>query len=393
MLGAIIGDIVGSFYEVEEVNALKNNPNKKRSYEERVEILKEETPLFTDSCSYTDDTVLTIAISNALTDGKTFEEVLREYGLEEISLGVDKYGRSRFGKGFISWLKGEKEGNSFGNGASMRISAIALYYDDLNMVLQKTKEATITSHNHKEAIRASQAVASAIYLARNDFSKDEIKDFLESRFKYFFDYSLEDLQRNYKFSSESIKSVPEAIFCFLESTSFEDCLRKSISIGGDTDTIAAISCSIAESYYGIPEYLKEQALTYLSEKYKHQIEKFYNIIRLKKELLDLGICHDEFWEYMRTRTKRVNFPLSSGVWGTFIDNKVPNQEQNIRILVPQLTSELSYLINIHEYAHAYELYTLLELGKDIDNINIKNSENFAISKEEEYKLKKVLSEE
>lgn len=390
MLGAIIGDIVGSTYEVEEINAYKNSPNKKRSYEERIKILNREVPLFTSDCSYTDDSVLTIAISKSLTDGEDFEEVLREYGLQEIALGVDKYGRSRFGSGFVSWLKGEKVGDSFGNGASMRISPIGFYYDDLNYVLAKTTEATIPSHNHEEAIKGAQAVSSAIYLARNDFSKEEIVDFLESHFGYFFNYSLEDLQRNYTFSSKSNNSVPQAIFCFLESTDFEDCLRKSISIGGDSDTIAAIACSIAESYYGISEELKKQALSYLPVDYKNQVAKFYSILELKKHLLDLEICHDEFWEYMRFNTRRINYPLNSGVWGTFIDNKVGNHQPNIRILVPPLTSDFAYRINIHEYAHAYELFMLLKDNQNIDNVNVKNSEEFAKSKEQEYQLKKVL---
>lgn len=390
MLGAIIGDIVGSYYEVKEIEALKNNPDKKRAYEERIKILNKDVPLFTENCSYTDDSVLTIAISAGLTDGKSFEEVLKEYGLNEISLGEDKYGRSRFGSGFVSWLKGEKEGNSFGNGSAMRISPIGYYYDDLKYVLTKSQEATIPSHNHPEAIVGAQAVSASIYLARNGFSKEEIKDFLESRFKYFFNYDLECLQRNYKFTSKAQNSVPQAIFCFLESTDFEDCLRKSISIGGDTDTIAAISCSIAESYYGIPEEIQKQAFSFLPEKYIKQINKFYSILKLKKELLDLEICHDEFWEYMRKNTRRVNYPLNSGVWGTFVDNKVGNENQDIKILVPPLVSDFAYRINIHEYAHAYELFSIIKFGEDINGVNIKNSEKFAVQKENEYQLKKVL---
>ena len=153
MLGAIIGDIAGSFYEVEEINALKNNPDKKRSYEERIKILDKSVPIFTDDCSYTDDTVLTIAIAEALIKGIDFEEVLKQYGLEEISLGADKYGR--FGSGFVSWLKGEKEGDSYGNGASMRISPVGYYYDDLEYVLKTTRQATVPSHNNKEAIKGA----------------------------------------------------------------------------------------------------------------------------------------------------------------------------------------------------------------------------------------------
>lgn len=386
MLGAIIGDIAGSFYEVEEINALKNNPDKKRSYEERIKILDKSVPIFTDDCSYTDDTVLTIAIAEALIKGIDFEEVLKQYGLEEISLGADKYGRSRFGSGFVSWLKGEKEGDSYGNGASMRISPVGYYYDDLEYVLKTTRQATVPSHNNKEAIKGAQAVASTIYLARNNFSKEEIKDFLESRFGYFIHYDLEELQKNYKFSARTINSVPQAIFCFLESTDFEDCLRKSISIGGDTDTIAAISCSIAESFYGIPEELKQKALSYLPERYKKVLNEFYKILELKSILLDLDICHDSFWEFMRTRVKRINFPLTADIWGVFPEKN----NQDFRILVPTLTSDFSYRINIHEYAHAYELFLKLQEEKSIADIDIKQSEEFAVSKEKEYELQKVL---
>jgi ADP-ribosylglycohydrolase len=388
MLGAIIGDIVGSIYEVKEVNELKNNPNKKRDYEERIKILDKRTPLFTEECSYTDDTVLTIAIADALTTGKDFSSSLREYGLAECNLGQDKYGRSRFGSGFISWLNNEKEGNSFGNGASMRISPVGLFYDDLKFVLSKSKEATIPSHNNEEAIIGAQAVASTIYLARKDFSKAEILDYLESRFGYFMNYDLEDLQRNYMFSSKSKDSVPQAIYCFLKSNSFEDCLRKSLSIGGDTDTIAAISCSIAESFYGIPENLKKQALTYLPQEYKEKIDEFYKLLSLKKELLDLDICNDNFWEYMRTHTKRIHFPINSDIWGTYPDKRIGTTPEDIRILVPCLETEYAYQINIREYANAYSLYSVLQSNIEIDRNNRKNSESFAINKEEEYILKK-----
>lgn len=390
MLGAIIGDIVGSHYEVEEIKAIKYNPTKKREYEERIKILSKDTPLFTANCLYTDDTVLTIAIANALIEPSSFNDSLKRFGNEEISLGVDKYGRSRFGSGFVSWLKGEKEGDSYGNGAAMRISPIAYYYDDLDLILTKSHAATIPSHNNQEAIEGAQAVTTAIYLAKNNCSKAEIKSYLEKEFSYQLDFDLENLQRNYIFSSRSSSSVPQAIFCFLESTSFEDCLRKSISIGGDTDTIAAIACSIAESFYGIPENLKEQALTYLPERYQKIVANFYRIIGLKKDLQDLEICNESFWNYMQPRTKRINYPLNSGIWGTFTDNPNTNGNSEIRILVPPLTTELGYKINIHEYAHAYELFILLQNNENFDKIDKQASEEFAKSKEKEYELKKVL---
>lgn len=389
MLGAIIGDIIGSTYEVEEVLALKQSPNKKRSYNERIAILNKKTPLFLNESSYTDDTVLTSAIANALIDNHPFEENLRKYGLEEISLGKDKYGRSRFGKGFVSWLKKETEGNSFGNGAAMRISPIAHYYDDLQIILEKTKEATIPSHNHEDAITGAQAVTATIYLAKNNYSKQEIKEEIERRFNYNLNFNLEELQHNYRFTSQSSESVPQAIYCFLESTSFEDCIRKSISIGGDTDTITAISCSIAECFYGIPEETKQQVLPYIPPKYKKTIDEFYSIVYLKQQLLALNICHDEFWEYMRTRTKRLNAKIETGIWGTFTKNDSQGNLINIRIIVPEIVDEKTLLINIHEYAHAYELYQ--ELGTKYKP-NIDQSEAYAVSKEKEYLLQKKVYE-
>lgn len=390
MLGAIIGDVVGSIYEVEEVNAIKTNPDKKRSYEDRITILNSNTPLFLEECTYTDDTVLTTAIASSLLSKKSFSNTLKEYGLEEIELGKDKYGRSRFGKGFVSWLKGEKEGDSFGNGASMRISPIAYFYDDLNMILDKTKEATIPSHNNEEAIIGAQAVTTAIYLSRNNYSKEQIQEELERRFNYSFDFNIEKLQHNYRFSSRTNESIPQAIYCFLVSTSFEDCLRKSISIGGDTDTIAAISCSIAESFYGIPEELKQKVLPYIPNKYQKTINEFYSIINLKQQLLELEICHDEFWEYMRTRTKRINAPIESGIWGAFISQDIEGNISDIKILVPEIVDEKTLLVNIHEYAHAYELFQLL--GTKYQP-NKKSSEEYATSKEKEYLTKKKVYEQ
>lgn len=390
MLGAIIGDIVGSIYEVEEVQAIKTTTDKKRNYNERIKVLNRNTLLFLKDSSYTDDSILTLAIAYALIENKSFEASLRKFGLKEIELGQDQYGRSRFGKGFVSWLLKEKEGNSYGNGASMRISPIAYYYDDLETILDKTRQATIPSHNNEEAILGAQAVTTAIYLSRNNYSKEEIKKELESRFNINLNYSLDDLQHNYTFSSRTSESIPQAIFCFLESNSFEDCIRKSLSIGGDADTIAAISCSIAEAFYGIPNELKEKALSYLPEEYKRIISKFYSITYLKQQLLDLEICHDEFWEYMRTRTKRISAPIESGVWGTFTDNSPEGKIINIKILVPEIVDEKTLLINIHEYAHAYELFQ--ELG-NIYNINKKSSEEYASTKEKEYLTKKKTYEQ
>lgn len=390
MYGAIIGDIVGSYYEVLEVNAIKKEPDKKRKYEDRIRILDKNEPLFTDKCSYTDDTVLTIAIAKSILEKIPYEECLRKFGLAEQNLGLDSYGRNRFGKGFVSWLNDEKKGDSYGNGASMRISPVAYYFEGLEKINEEAKKATIPSHNNEEAIIGAQAVSSCIYLSRKGKTKEEIKKYIEEQFNYNLDFNIEELQKTYRFSSKTIGSVPQAIFCFLESTSFEDCLRKSISIGGDTDTIACISCSIAEAFYGIPKNILEEAMKYLPEKYKIIVDNFYKELEIKNIIYDLNICNDDFWNYMHSRTKRINIGLNSGIWGTFVDNIIGNEFPNIKVLVPYLTTDFSYKINIHEYAHAYELYNLAIQNKNLNSLNKDESESFAKEKEEEYTLKKVL---
>lgn len=287
MLGAIIGDIVGSYYEVLEINDYKNRVDKKRLYKDRIKILDLNVPLFTEDCSYTDDSVLTIAVAQSILNHISYEDSLREFGMAEIKMGCDKYGRSRFGSGFIKWLQGESEGQSFGNGAAMRVSPVGHYFDTLDIALKEAELATIPSHNHEEAISSAKAVTSAIYLARNGYSKMEIKQFIEENFGYNLTMNLEELQRNYKFSSKAIKSVPQAIYCFLESESFEDSIRKAISIGGDSDTIAAICGSISEAYYGIPEALKQEALSYLPYKYQMIVSRFYERLNNKNNSQEL----------------------------------------------------------------------------------------------------------
>lgn len=269
MLGAIIGDVVGSYYEVLEVKEIKNGH---RSYEERIKILDQNTPLFTENSSVTDDSILTFAIYKAIKENKPYEEMLKYYAKKEIDLGKDMYGRLRFGKGFVEWVNGNTQGTSYGNGASMRISPVGYLFDTLEEVKQETYKATIPSHNHEESILCAEAVSTSIFLLRNGMSKEELKEYIEKNY-FKLDYDLEDLRRNYKFSSKSINSVPQAIFAFLESNSFEETIRNAISIGGDTDTIACIAGSLAESYYGIPEDLLEQVKPYLKDYMKELLDK------------------------------------------------------------------------------------------------------------------------
>lgn len=263
MLGAIVGDVAGSYYEVLEVQKAKQKS--KRDYEERIKILDKDIPLFTENSSCTDDSILTYSIYAAIKNNdQDYEKYLRYYGNKEVELGKDCYGRSRFGKGFIEWLKGDTQGTSYGNGAPMRISPIGFSFDTLEEVKENAYLATIPSHNHPESIKAAEAVAVSIFLLRKGYSKEQVHQYLENNY-YNLNFDLEELRHNYKFTSKSENSTPQALFCFFQSHDFESAIRNAISIGGDTDTIACIVGALAEAEYGVPEKIKEAVKPYLRE--------------------------------------------------------------------------------------------------------------------------------
>lgn len=229
MIGAIIGDVIGSRFEL-------NNTH------------ENEFELFTEESTFTDDTVLTVAVSNALVCETEFANKIKEYGL--------KYPNAGYGKLFKNWLfdRGGIKGNSYGNGSAMRISSIALAFDNLDIVLDKIKESCLATHNHIDAIRGAQAIGSCIFHARNNKSKEYIKIFIEDNFQYNLNFTLDSIRDTYKFDSSCNGSVPQSIVAFLESEDFIHSIKLAISIGGDSDTIAAMTASISEAYYKfIPE--------------------------------------------------------------------------------------------------------------------------------------------
>lgn len=363
MLGAIIGDIAGSSYEVEEVKYLKDGID----YEKRKKILDKDVPLFTKDSSYTDDSILTAAIASSILNSKSYEISLKEFGLKEINLGLDKYGRNRFGQGFCNWILGDYVGNSYGNGCAMRISPIANYYEDMNKITSEVFNATFPSHDHSDSYNAALAVCACIHFAKEKMSKNSIKEIISSGFKYDLDLNLEELQKDYKFTSKAKDSVPQAIFCFLESTDFEDAIRKAISIGGDTDTIAAITGSIAEAYYGIDKELIKKVEDYVPEYIINITNKFYKSLGkeepFKNEVKDFfreeNLYSEDFFDFLKHKVKKITSSSDISWYGCF-----PQVEdgilKDIKLLVPKITDEKSLLINIHEYAHALELYN--ELG-------------------------------
>lgn len=250
MLGAMIGDIVGSVYEFDNIKT-------------------KEFPLFREDCRFTDDTVMTIAVRNALQDYDEDKDLdgFKKCLVKEMRRLGRKFPDRGYGGRFAQWLLMEppKSYGSFGNGSAMRVSPVGEYATSLEEALKLAKASAEVTHDHPEGIKGAQAVAAAVYLARqNGWGKERIKKFIESEF-YALDFTLDEIRDSYTFDVTCQGSVPQALECFFEGNSFEDVIRNCISIGGDCDTIAAIAGGIAENYYGIPEEIVEDAMKYLAE--------------------------------------------------------------------------------------------------------------------------------
>lgn len=233
MLGAICGDVIGSVYEM-------------------INYKGTDFPLFRESSKYTDDTVLTVAVADAIMNGKDYAEVFREYARQHPLAG--------YGGSFMAWVDNSEAGpyNSWGNGSAMRVSPVAWLFDTEELVLENAKLSADATHNHPEGVKGAQAIAMCIFMSRNGATKEEIKNYVESKFGYNLNRTIEEIRPTYEFDNSCANTVPESIIAFLESTDYEDSIRRGISIGGDSDTIAAMAGSIAEAYYNdIPKHIIE----------------------------------------------------------------------------------------------------------------------------------------
>jgi len=243
MLGAIIGDIVGSIYEWHNIKTKK-------------------FPLFGQNCEFTDDSIMTIAVAEGLMVGgkpDDFIDAMKRIGR--------MYPSADYGGHFRRWLFSDdrKPYGSWGNGSAMRVSSVGWMFDSLEATESAAEVCAAVTHNHPEGIKGAQATASAIFLARNGKSKDEIRVYIESKYDYDLKRALDEIRSTYKFDESCQGTVPEAIIAFLESSGFEDAIRNAISLGGDSDTLAAITGSIAEAAYGVPEKIKAKARSLLDE--------------------------------------------------------------------------------------------------------------------------------
>lgn len=258
MLGAVIWDIVGSRFEWHN--------HRSKDFE-----------LFSEKCFFTDDSVMTLAICKALLNCNEDYESLNKQAVLCMQETGRPYPRCGYGGRFFGWMYSDKPEpyNSFGNGAAMRVSGcgfVAKTLDEAKMLSRKVTEVT---HNHPEGIKGAEATTVAIYMARSGKSIDEIKAFINENY-YPMDFTLDEIRFTYQFNETCQGTVPQALMAFFESSDFEDAVRNAISIGGDSDTLAAITGSIAEAYYGIPDDLRRQALTYLDSRLLEILECFEN---------------------------------------------------------------------------------------------------------------------
>lgn len=249
MIGAIIGDIVGSIYE------FSNHRSK-------------DFPFFSDDCFFTDDTVMTLAVGKAIKDFKDSKETDLSVAAVKFMQSIGRpYPHCGYGGNFFCWInaKEPKPYNSFGNGAAMRVSAAGFAAENIEEAKQLSRMVTEVSHNHPEGIKGAEAVAVAIYLAKTGTRKDIIEEVIKQKY-YAVDFTLDSIRKTYRFNETCQDTVPQAFRAFFESTSFEDAIRNAISVGGDSDTLAAITGSIAEAYYGVSKSLEQAALTYLDDR-------------------------------------------------------------------------------------------------------------------------------
>ncbi len=261
MYGAIFGDIIGSPYEFDMGDKSK------------------EFELFSEKSYFTDDTVMTIAVGEALLEaGKnaSTEEIEKKVTASMQRWG-HKYPDAGYGGRFYQWLRmGEdaKPYGSYGNGSAMRVSAAGWLYDDLGRTRGVAAATARVTHNHPEGVKGAEATASVIFMARNKKPKDEIKSYVEKVFGYDLSRKLDDIRPTYHHVEDCMHTVPEAIIAFLEGNSYEDVVRNAVSLGGDTDTLAAIAGAMAEAYYGIPVGIVMRGEAYLNPEIVRALERF-----------------------------------------------------------------------------------------------------------------------
>jgi ADP-ribosylglycohydrolase len=250
MLGAIAGDVIGSVHEGAGTKT-------------------KDFLLFTPDSTFTDDTVLTVAVADCLLHRRDYVDALDEY--------FHAYPIAGYGGTFVRWAgyRQREPYNSWGNGSAMRVSSVAYFGTTLKDVLAEAKRSAEVTHNHLQGIRGAQAVAAAVFLARTGGSKEQIRRYTVEQFGYFLDETLDELRPTYHFDVSCQGSVPQSILAFLESTGFEDAVRNAVSLGGDADTMACIAGAIAAAFYGgVPSGISEYVMMVLDARLRGVVEEF-----------------------------------------------------------------------------------------------------------------------
>lgn len=268
MLGAMIGDIVGSRFEWHNIKS-------------------KEFELFTPKCKLTDDSIMTLAVAKAILSCNGDYSKLADQAIKCMQELGRCYPNAGYGGHFRSWLKEARPQpyNSYGNGSAMRVSPCAYVAETLDEAKVLSKAVTEVSHNHREGVRGAEATTAAIFMALHGSCIAEIRDYIIENYYPKMNFTLDEIRPKYTFDVSCQGSVPQAITAFLESSGFEDAIRNAISIGGDSDTIAAITGSIAEAYYSIPMNIKNQAIQYLDDLQVDILNRFeakYGTVRKKE---------------------------------------------------------------------------------------------------------------
>ena len=277
MLGAIIGDIVGSRFEF--------NNHKSKEFDL---FGKDELPQ--QNCCYTDDSVMTVALADAFmhTTDLSDENALKTQIIYQFHLYGKRYPLAGYGSRFFNWLFDNETApyGSYGNGSAMRVSACGWVGDTLDECERLAEISASVTHNHPEGIKGAVAVAGAIFLARTGKNKEEIRRYIEKRFyPRAFEKTLDEIRPDYEHIETCQDTVPQAFVAFYESTDFEDAIRSAVSVGGDCDTLTCIACSVAEVYYGVenvPAKIREKALSFLDDRLRSVVTNFRNRYVLPK---------------------------------------------------------------------------------------------------------------
>ena len=259
MYGAALGDVIGSRFEFDRGGK------------------KKEFTLFTYEDVFTDDTVMTVAVAEALLGaGKdASEEEIEAACVSSMQKWGRKYPNAGYGANFYYWLRDNapEPYGSYGNGSAMRVSAAGWLYDTLEKTRGAARATAVVSHNHPEGIKGAECTAAVIFLGRTGHGKEEIQDYVRREFGYDFSESLEEMRAKHRHDESCQDSLPKALKSFFEGESYEEVVRNAVSLGGDTDTLAAIAGAMAEGMYGIPEEILEEGKKYLPGEFREVLEK------------------------------------------------------------------------------------------------------------------------